>query len=153
QNPEVPFFFSGRWNERAADFENLYALSAGVNVSFEHTEQSANQTRPERDMIFAQWISEHDGAFAKCGCTSRNQLGRARFEKSAGDEALAHLRFQIVRAIGLARRRESTAVCAGDVFRTIGAHDFFDEVDVALQVRAIARNLPFHDFGGADFLQ
>src|SRR5207249_3445361 len=56
QNCEMPFFFS-RWrDERAADFKDGDALGPGANISFDHFEQTADQARPQCDVIFAQRI-------------------------------------------------------------------------------------------------
>src|SRR5437667_12778547 len=79
QNPEMPFFLSGRRAKRAPDFKDGDGLGARPNISLEHFEQPADQARPQRDVIFAQRISQRYRLSAECGGASRDQFGCARF--------------------------------------------------------------------------
>src|SRR5438094_1767410 len=66
QNPDMPFLFSGWRDECASDFKNGNAFCSGANISFEHFEQTADQARPKRDVIFAKRIPQLD-RFAQSG--------------------------------------------------------------------------------------
>jgi hypothetical protein len=58
-----------------------------------------------------------------------------------------------VRAVRFARRGKSAAITSRNLVYAIGAHDFFDQIDIALQIAAIARDLPFCDFCRARLFQ
>src|SRR5437667_1339939 len=55
--------------------------------------------------------------------------------------------------IGDARSRITAALYARDLVCAISAHHFFDQIDIALQIPAVTRDLPLHDFGSTYFLQ
>ena len=80
-------------------------------------------------------------------------MNSACFEKSAGYQTFAHLRFQIVGTIGFARRREPASIRSRNFFHAVGTHNLFDQIDIPLKITAITWDLPLHVFGGADFLQ
>ena len=58
-----------------------------------------------------------------------------------------------MRVVSRGRRREPAAIRSRNFLGTVSSHDFFDKIDVTLQIGAKARNLPFRYFGRADFLQ
>src|SRR6267143_1823029 len=51
--------------------------------------------------------------------------------------------FKIMRTIGFTRRSEPASVGAGNLVYAECADDFLDKIDIALQVAAITRNLPY----------
>ena len=58
-------------------------------------------------------------------------------------QALPPRRFQIVRMIGSARWRKTASIRSRNFVGAVSANDFFDKIDIALQIAAITRNRPF----------
>src|SRR5205085_5148020 len=90
----MPFFLSGRRDKRAPDFKDGDGLGARPNISLEHFEQPADQARPQRDVIFAQRISQRYRLFAECGGASRDQFGCARFSEKRSEDHTSELQSQ-----------------------------------------------------------
>src|SRR5262249_31000685 len=72
QKGKMPFFLCGWRDECAADLKNGDAFSTAINVVFENTKQTANQARPQCDVIFAQRIPQFECAFAERRSAWRN---------------------------------------------------------------------------------
>src|SRR5437773_11800756 len=94
-------------------------------------------------MIFAEWVPQFDCAFAECESFAWKQFGSSNFIKADCCQALPPRRFQIVRMVGDARRRKTASIRSRNFVGAVSANDFFDQIDIALQIAAITRNLPF----------
>src|SRR5712692_3191742 len=93
-------------------------------------------------MIFAQRITQLDRVFTKSDCRARNQFRCARFGKPVGSQSRTERRFEIMRMIGCARRREPASVRPGNFVDAMCAHDLFDKIDVTLQIPPVTWDFP-----------
>src|SRR5207248_9753825 len=69
-------------------------------------------------------------------------------------QSLPQRRLKIMRMVGRDRRRRTASISPRDFVYPISSSDFFDKIDIALQIASIARDFPLRRrFGTRALLQ
>ena len=92
-------------------------------------------------MILTERIAQFDRAFFRARFF-RNQFRSARFVEASAHETRPHACFKIVIPIGFGFRRELAPIPHRHIRDPESAHDFFDQIDVALEIEPMAWNAP-----------
>ena len=119
--PRCAFFLARRAAKKRDPVRKCERCSAPMpEIARQHFEQPANQTRPQRDMVFAQRIAQFDRVFPESDGRDAESSAEVRASKIRRlTSRCAQLGFEIVRAIRLAQRSEPAAIAAG-TFRRRG---------------------------------
>ncbi len=128
--------------ERAPEFEEAHAWRACANVPRQHVEQSMQKAWPQRDVVFAQRISQLDRTQCELIAAARNQGGGASFGEAPRAQSLPDARFEIESAIGCTDGGENAPVAARDLVDPVLPNDLFDQIGFAFQVAPKTGNFP-----------